>query len=366
MGYIGNQQTEGFSKIPPKQDLTGATGSTLTLSNAVSSPESIDLFINNVRQEPTTSYTTDGTTVNLVGYTVAATDDIYVIYNALAQQTSIHPSTAALEATSVKINGGNLELDAGDIGVGTASPLARIHINKGAPNIRLEDTDANGYTDITANNTRSGLRFRCDPDGVDADTDIRFDIDGTEKMRIDEDHIYVGTTLTDLSAVDAQGFFIKTNPTDAIPLKIEAANQGTPTLTLHRSENDNNGRTLVRFQRKGANVGTISATNTTTTYNTTSDYRLKENVATITGATERLKQLNPVRFNFITDTSKTVDGFLAHEVSTVVPEAVTGAKDAVDLDGNPDYQEMDASKLIPILVATIKELEARITTLEAE
>ena len=100
MGYIGNQQTEGFSKIPPKQDLTGATGTSLTLSHAVSSPESIDLFINNVRQEPTESYTTDGTTVNLVGYSVAATDDIYVVYNSLAQQTSTHPSNQALQATS--------------------------------------------------------------------------------------------------------------------------------------------------------------------------------------------------------------------------------------------------------------------------
>ena len=100
MGYIGNQQTEGFSKIPPKQDLTGATGSSLALSHAVSSPESIDLFINNVRQEPTESYTTDGTTVNLVGYTVAATDDIYVVYNSLAKQTSTHPSNQALQATS--------------------------------------------------------------------------------------------------------------------------------------------------------------------------------------------------------------------------------------------------------------------------
>jgi len=100
MGYIGNQQTEGFSKIPPKQDLTGATGASLTLSHAVSSPESIDLFINNVRQEPTESYTTDGTTVNLVGYSVAATDDIYVVYNSLAQQTSTHPSNQALQATS--------------------------------------------------------------------------------------------------------------------------------------------------------------------------------------------------------------------------------------------------------------------------
>jgi len=81
-------------------------------------------------------------------------------------------------------------------------------------------------------------------------------------------------------------------------------------------------------------------------------------------ATERLKQLNPVRFNFIADADTTVDGFLAHEAQAVVPEAVTGEKDAVDDEGNPEYQGIDQSKLVPLLVATIKELEARITALE--
>ena len=128
MGYVGNQQTEGFSKIPPKQDLTGATGSTLTLSNAVSSPESIDLFINNVRQEPTESYTTDGTTVNLVGYTVAATDDIYVVYNSLAKQTSTHPSNQALQATTGTFSsnvdvGGSLLVDSIKEGTGTNTAM---------------------------------------------------------------------------------------------------------------------------------------------------------------------------------------------------------------------------------------------------
>jgi hypothetical protein len=70
------------------------------------------------------------------------------------------------------------------------------------------------------------------------------------------------------------------------------------------------------------------------------------------------------RFNFIADADTTVDGFLAHEVQTVVPEAITGTKDEVDADGNPVYQGIDQSKLVPLLVATIKELEARITALE--
>ena len=111
-------------------------------------------------------------------------------------------------------------------------------------------------------------------------------------------------------------------------------------------------------------VGRIRTTASSTSYNTSSDYRLKENVVTDWDATTRLKQLKPSRFNFITDADNTVDGFLAHEVSSVVPEAITGTKDAVDSEGNPDYQGIDQSKLVPLLVKTIQELEARITTLE--
>lgn len=88
MAYIGNQNPAGFVNRPPKQDLTGATGGTLTLSNAVSNSNDIELFINNVRQEPETSYQAAGTVVTLLGYTVAASDDIYVVYKGLAQLTS--------------------------------------------------------------------------------------------------------------------------------------------------------------------------------------------------------------------------------------------------------------------------------------
>jgi hypothetical protein len=101
-------------------------------------------------------------------------------------------------------------------------------------------------------------------------------------------------------------------------------------------------------------------------YNTSSDYRLKENVVDITDSVDRLKQLKPSRFNFITDgPSRTIDGFLAHEVSSIVPEAVTGIKDAVDADNNIIPQGIDQSKLVPLLVGAIKELTARIEALEA-
>ena len=123
----------------------------------------------------------------------------------------------------------------------------------------------------------------------------------------------------------------------------------------------------------GGEVGNIVANSSSTSYNTSSDHRLKENVVDMENATDRVKQLKPKRFNFIADDSVTVDGFLAHEVSDIVPEAISGEKDAMrnetDEEGNvtsvPDYQGIDQSKLVPLLVKTIQELEARITALEA-
>jgi len=143
------------------------------------------------------------------------------------------------------------------------------------------------------------------------------------------------------------------------------------------------------YFRNGNNiVGTIKTSGTSTSFNTSSDYRLKANVNYDWDATTRLKQLKPARFNFISDADTTLDGFLAHEVSDIVPDAVTGSKDGIqhweeiidgelpdgvsegdnklDDDGNtiPQMQGIDHSKLVPLLVKTIQELEARITALE--
>jgi hypothetical protein len=122
---------------------------------------------------------------------------------------------------------------------------------------------------------------------------------------------------------------------------------------------------LISFRRSGAGVGTISVTTSATAYNTTSDYRLKENLEPITGAAARILQLKPSRFNFIVDPDHTVDGFIAHEAQAVVPECVTGEKDAVDDDGKPVYQGIDQSKLVPLLTAALQEAIAKIETLEA-
>ena len=145
---------------------------------------------------------------------------------------------------------------------------------------------------------------------------------------------------------------------------------------------------VVFSDASGTTCGSIdlNASGNTVSYVTSSDHRLKENVSYDFDATSRLKQLKPARFNFIADPDTTVDGFIAHEVSSIVPEAITKTKDAVkvwkdnevlpdgvsvgdnklDDNGNtiPDYQGIDQSKLVPLLVKTIQELEARITELE--
>ena len=155
-----------------------------------------------------------------------------------------------------------------------------------------------------------------------------------------------------------------------------SGNRATGTHTSMRFYNNQHGI-----------VGSISHGNvSSTTYATSSDYRLKENVTYDFDATTRLKKLKPARFNFKSDEDNTlVDGFIAHEVSSIVPEAVTGEKDAmteellyVDGDEIPDGkkvgdvkeasqidpQGIDQSKLVPLLVKTIQELEARIKALE--
>jgi hypothetical protein len=158
-------------------------------------------------------------------------------------------------------------------------------------------------------------------------------------------------------------------------------------LGLESTESGN--RLLVSLINPNGTVGTISTSGSATSYNTSSDYRLKENVVPMTGSIDRLKALNPSRFNFIADADTTVDGFLAHEAQEVVPEAITGTKDAMMteeyevtpavMDGEkvvteavmgerevPDMQGIDQSKLVPLLVASLQEAIARIEVLEAQ
>tara|TARA_R110002050_G_scaffold10996_6_gene37514 strand:- start:926 stop:1849 length:924 start_codon:yes stop_codon:yes gene_type:complete len=155
--------------------------------------------------------------------------------------------------------------------------------------------------------------------------------------------------------------------------KLQFNSQGASQITMQATSSGAHIFTAYDFRNSSAaSVGNIAVGTSSTAYNTSSDYRLKENVDYTWDATARLKQLKPARFNFITDADTTVDGFIAHEAQTVVPESVTGTKDAVDEDGVAVMQGMDNTKLVPLLVKALQELsakndalEARITALEA-
>jgi hypothetical protein len=135
----------------------------------------------------------------------------------------------------------------------------------------------------------------------------------------------------------------------------------------------------MRFYNPNGQVGYISTQNSATQFNTSSDYRLKENVTAISDGITRLKTLKPSRFNFKVNKDITVDGFLAHEVSSIVPEAITGTKDEVVTQAmidagdykegtlnDPIYQGIDQSKLVPLLTAALQEAVAKIEILETK
>ena len=167
----------------------------------------------------------------------------------------------------------------------------------------------------------------------------------SERMRINEDGRVLINTLTVLhqSMLTIKGNGVTTITTEA----------NLTSAFTHHIFNNPNGQ-----------VGDIRTSGNSTIYNTSSDYRLKENVVAITDGITRLKTLKPYRFNFKADKDTTVDGFFAHEV-TAVPEAISGEKDAVNEDGSINPQGIDQSKLVPLLVAAVQELIGRVEKLEA-
>ena len=241
------------------------------------------------------------------------------------------------------------------------------------PIIQVKDTTSNIICGIQAGNSEAVIR-------CPQDSPLVFNIGAseTERMRIGSD----GT--------------LQTRSSDGLAPSIGsgcvsiAGRSGSSTAGILRLIKTGDDGQIVDFFRTGNTaVGNISVTPTATSYNTSSDYRLKENVDYEFNALDRVAQLKPARFNFIADADTTVDGFLAHEVQDIVPEAITGEKDAVreeeyevtpavlDDDGNvvteaemgirevPDYQGIDQSKLVPLLTKAIQEQQELINNLTA-
>jgi hypothetical protein len=175
---------------------------------------------------------------------------------------------------------------------------------------------------------------------------------GAERARIDSSgNLLVGTT-------SSFGVGVTVLPAG----QVFASRSGDVSGVFDRRDSDGQA---VNFRRQGNTVGSVSVTTTATAYNTSSDYRLKEDVLQMTGALARVAALKPVTYKWKSDGSDG-EGFIAHELQAVVPDCVTGEKDAVDAEGNPVYQGIDTSFLVATLTAAIQEQQALIAALQAD
>ena len=244
----------------------------------------------------------------------------------------------------------------GDLGLG----IAAVPQDSGARTLHIHDSDTgsaaraairltHGSSGSTASNG-AFIGFDNNPDFYlynQENGNLRFGTNGSERFRVDTGgRVQIGTT-------------------SAIQNSLLTLVSGNGVRVLVCQSGGIGANDAILFRNPNGDVGRIVTTGSSTSYNISSDYRLKENLVAISDGITRLKTLKPYRFNFIKTPDTTVDGFLAHEV-TAVPEAITGTKDEVDSDNNPVYQGIDQSKLVPLLTAALQEAITKIETLEAK
>ena len=270
--------------------------------------------------------------------TITADGNIY------SSNGSIYSSNGSIYATNGRLQSNNMLLTAtGGVGTGFGSNGFQLGAS-GAVNLQMDRNSIQVYSGIGT-----------------AKADISINTLGGD--------VYLGGVVYTGSSIYSNG--VQTisswysNATDFSAMVsgvIHSSNTSQEAMRLSRKTT--NGVIAYFYRGTATDVGSISVTTTATSYVTNSDYRLKENVIPLTDAIDRLMNLKPSRFNFKIEPDETVDGFIAHEVAEIVPQAVTGVKDAVDSDGNPRYQGIDQSKIIPLLTAALQEAIARIKVLE--
>jgi hypothetical protein len=239
-----------------------------------------------------------------------------------------------------------------NVGIGTSSPQGRLAISAAG---------AQGLEFLTLSATAMGIQSynRSTSAYIDQNyvgSTYTWTTGGVgERMRIDSSgNVLVGTTTNAIiSGFSLQGLGINGSFTATGGLAI---NSTSSTGTQY----------FIGFGRGGSFCGNINSPSTNTTaYATSSDYRLKDNVEPMVGALNTIAQLKPVTYKWKSDNSDG-QGFIAHELQEVVPDCVFGEKDAVDTEGNPQYQTVDTSFLVATLTAAIQEQQALITQLQAD
>jgi len=292
--------------------------------------------------DPIVAVIESSTTGAGIGFKDATTTgDNQITVRAIGQDLSLRGAGAIDFITN---NAERMRIDAsGNVGIGTSSPSALLDLVGGAASpLVLELSTANSNCDITMQSasTSSVTRLR------NGTNDFQIHTNGTERMRI-----HSGGQLT--------------YGTDTVGARGKTFNYNSNGAWIDSNQTYGYGWIHNKFLYNGTEVGKIWTTTTATNYQTTSDYRLKENLVGLDNGIDRLKQIPVYRFNFIADPNTTVDGFIAHEVQDVVPEAISGSKDAVNDEGNPEYQGIDQSKLVPLLTAALQEAVAKIEDLES-
>lgn len=246
------------------------------------------------------------------------------------------------------------------VGIGTNSPAWNLHVaDATAPIVQLEETSV-GNTFVG----QDGNEFFVRKGAIGNQDSITVQSDGTTQLNRNNGTCLIGSTTIDSNLTNGFKFYPQGSAGGAFASFVNTGNGGTNMYII----NANGAATTwnaIAFLKSTTVVGSIVCGNTSTSYGTTSDYRLKEDLQPIAYASSRLAALKPVNFAWKVDGTRT-DGFIAHEVQAVVPQAVVGEKDAVDDDGNPVYQGIDHSKLVPLLTAALQEALGRIAALEAE
>ena len=233
--------------------------------------------------------------------------------------------------------------------IGTTSGTRKLTVYENAAQVDISIVSSTTGVAIlqmgdTAADNQGQIIYRNNGDSME------FGVNGAERMRIDSNGaLLVGTTTVYNTATTNVGFVGNVGSGISV---------NTTTAT--------NGATFQVFLSTGTLIGSISNNNNTgVSYNTTSDYRLKENIAPMTGALAVVQQLKPVTYTWKL-TGEASQGFIAHELQAIVPDCVTGEKDAVDEEGNPVHQGIDTSFLVATLTAAIQELKAELDATKAE
>ena len=242
-----------------------------------------------------------------------------------------------------------MRLDAnGNVGIGTSTTSGfasgKLIVASSGDNfvsLQAGTTNASGINmvDSVTGSAVGLIRYQHASDAMD------FFTNGSQRMHVNSSgNVGIGTSSQDTRLV-------------------VSANTGTAVQRIYNTNATNTYQ--MSFHNSTQECGTITTGNNTVGYNSNSDYRLKENVVPMTGALDKVAQLNPVTYTW--KASGTAgQGFIAHELQEHFPEAVSGEKDAVDADGKPIYQGMDTSFLVATLTAAIQELTARVKELEAK